>query len=53
MSEDEKEKVTSNSEKRIESHLKQVYEQSMQEPMSDKLAELVAQLRKEGAKADG
>ncbi|SOH94744.1 hypothetical protein SAMN06273572_105168 [Monaibacterium marinum] len=44
----------SESERRIEANLKQVYEDSMSEPMSGQLADLVAQLRKKAAsKTDG
>lgn len=36
---------TADSERRIEANLKKVYEDSMNEPMSDQLADLVARLR--------
>lgn len=39
----------SESERRIEANLKRVYEESMNEPMSDQLADLVAKLRQKAA----
>jgi|Cruoilmetagenom7_1024161.scaffolds.fasta_scaffold17168_4 hypothetical protein len=51
-------KMNNDSERRIEANLKKVYEESMNEPMSDQLANLVAQLREKtqpgnGGAADG
>ncbi|WP_316015073.1 NepR family anti-sigma factor [Roseobacter sp. HKCCA0434] len=41
------------SERRIEANLKRVYEDSMNAPMSDQLANLVAQLRQKGSSGQG
>ena len=47
------EKTGSDSERRIEANLKKVYEDAMNEPMSDQLANLVAQLRQRAASTAG
>ena len=47
-----KQDMPSEAEKRIESHLKRVFEDDMQAPMSDKLAALVDQLRAKGKPSD-
>ncbi|RED18580.1 NepR family anti-sigma factor [Pontivivens insulae] len=48
----EKQGAAENAETRIESHLKRVFEDDMQAPMSDKLAALVEQLRAKGKASD-
>lgn len=44
---------TADSERRIEANLKKVYEDSMNEPMSDQLADLVAKLRAKAQQGSG
>ncbi len=46
-------KMNNDSERRIEANLKKVYEESMNEPMSDQLANLVAQLREKAQPGNG
>jgi len=45
--------MNTDSEQRIEANLKKVYEESMNEPMSDQLANLVAQLREKAQPGNG
>ena len=46
-------KSGSDSERRIEANLKKVYQDSMNAPMSDQLASLVAQLRQKVGEGEG